>query len=444
MIKKNNLFIAKKKLNLDERLFHIGLILLPSATLFSAIILLISLISSYIKNYKLFLRDKSNQILIICAFLMILSCFKNSIFIDKNIHEILLGYNQNYRNLFWLDLFNWIPLFLCFWGFQPYLKTYAQRYNSTINLLIGTIPVVISCAGQYFLGWHEPIIKLNGLLVWYQSPLLGGEGVSGLFSNQNYTGFWLSVAWALSIGLLYLKSSNFYKKFFLILMSSSLLFFIILTTSRNAIISSILAMPFIFGFKIFLYIISILLILIFSLFLLYQIYPLDINIIKNSILTQDIFFQLFEKSFKFDFNNFFKYQRIDIFIKALIAIIEKPIFGWGAATFSYIYFLRDPINQVATQARHTHNIGIQLAYNYGLPVAVILTVFVLRLIIQNTKKLILNSQITKDLIIDKTWLGASVVAVFSQIYDITYYDGRVSILIWILLAGMKCIYDREV
>ena len=28
----------------------------------------------------------------------------SGIFIDKNIHEILLGFNQNYRNLYWLEV----------------------------------------------------------------------------------------------------------------------------------------------------------------------------------------------------------------------------------------------------------------------------------------------------------------------------------------------------
>ena len=28
-------------------------------------------------------------------------------------------------------------------------------------------------------------------------------------------------------------------------------------------------------------------------------------------------------------------------------------------------------------------------------------------------------------------------------YDVTYYDGKVSILIWIFLAGLKCIIEDE-
>ena len=439
MRKSHNLIYLKKDFKLDEQIFNLGILLLPSAVVFSIILLLISLLFSFTKNYKLFFQEKSNFILVICAFLMIISCVKNTFFIDHNTHQILFGQNENYKDLIWLDLFNWIPLFFCFWGFQPYLKTFTQRYNSSINLLIGTIPVVVSCIGQYFFKWYGPISGFNGLIVWYQKPLIEGNGISGLFSNQNYTGFWLSVAWAFSLGLIYLQSTNLCKRIFSILASSSLFYFIILTNSRNALISSIIPVPLIFGFKIFFLGILIILILVFFIFCLFQLTPLEISSIKNTNVSPNIFWQLFEKLFRFDFNNFIQYERIDIWIKSLLAILEKPIFGWGAATFFYIYILKDPVSK----ATHTHNLSIQLAYNYGLPVSIILTAFVLNLISKNSKKLFLNIKKTRASITDRTWLSATLIGVFSQSFDITYFDGKVSILIWILLAGTKCISENE-
>ena len=35
------------------------------------------------------------------------------------------------------------------------------------------------------------------------------------------------------------------------------------------------------------------------------------------------------------------------------------------------------------------------------------------------------------------------IIIISHLSDLTYYDGRVSLLIWILLAGLKCILDEE-
>ena len=40
-------------------------------------------------------------------------------------------------------------------------------------------------------------------------------------------------------------------------------------------------------------------------------------------------------------------------------------------------------------------------------------------------------------IVSKSWIAATIVVVLSQMNDITYYDGRISIIFWILLAGVK-------
>ena len=45
--------------------------------------------------------------------------------------------------------------------------------------------------------------------------------------------------------------------------------------------------------------------------------------------------------------------------------------------------------------------------------------------------------------IETFWFASALVAVISQLYDVTYFEGRVSILIWILLAGLKSITDNN-
>ena len=42
-----------------------------------------------------------------------------------------------------------------------------------------------------------------------------------------------------------------------------------------------------------------------------------------------------------------------------------------------------------------------------------------------------------DDIINKSWLAASIIIVISQMNDITYFDGRISVMFWILLAGLR-------
>ena len=44
----------------------------------------------------------------------------------------------------WLNLFNWLPLFIAFSGFQKYLSTEKQRMRFAQCLILGLIPLLIS------------------------------------------------------------------------------------------------------------------------------------------------------------------------------------------------------------------------------------------------------------------------------------------------------------
>ena len=46
-------------------------------------------------------------------------------------------------------------------------------------------------------------------------------------------------------------------------------------------------------------------------------------------------------------------------------------------------------------------------------------------------------------LVDKAWIAAALVSMIFHITDMPYYDGKVSIILWILLAGVKCIGDEQ-
>ena len=103
------------------------------------------------------------------------------------------------NTLIWLNLFNWIPSLIGFVGFQNYLKTKNDRLDFTKYLLAGTVPVIASCLLQLFFNLNGPYETFNGLIVWFQKPLEDTTGIAGLFSNQNYAGFWLAVSLPFSL-----------------------------------------------------------------------------------------------------------------------------------------------------------------------------------------------------------------------------------------------------
>ncbi len=95
---------------------------------------------------------------------------------------------------------------------------------------------------------------------------------------------------------------------------------------------------------------------------------------------------------------------------------------------------------VFTNAQHTHNIFLELAHNFGIPLAILITSAILYLLIRNLIK-IKKEKIKFDNLQSQAWLLSSFLVLLFHMTDIPYYDGRVSILISILFAGLRCILN---
>ena len=170
--------------NKGSYFFLLGLFFLPSAFPVSIIFLFLSLIISLRSSDKKFNLNKKNFLFIIISLLLIFSNFRY-LFTSA---EVLTPIGKHFS---WLDLFNWIPLFFCFFGFQKYLKTEKDRKTVAKTLLISSVPVIASCIAQMWFGWYGPFSTLNGLIVWFQK-VPTNSSATGLFSNANYAGFWFA------------------------------------------------------------------------------------------------------------------------------------------------------------------------------------------------------------------------------------------------------------
>ena len=426
-INSNRLILFFKK-NPGLKLFNLGIFFLPSTVLLGGTLLLFSLIMAGYKEKETFLKDKWNLPLFLSSGLIILSSLRNTFYPSlKDIENWDISYS-------WISLINWIPLFICFWGFQEYLKNVSYRELFAKSLIAGTVPVILSFIGQTIFNWEGPLELFDGLIIWFLKPVQRGD-LAGLFSNQNTAGFWLASVFPFSL-LLILNKQNFsQKKIISSIISFFIFYFAILTNSRNALIGLFLTISILLKVKY-------ILIIIFLILILSPIYFFSLNYISVEFATKlenIIPINMIKKLTRFDLGNILNYPRIEIFSKALKMITLKPILGWGAATFPFVYL----IYKGNFQAQHSHNLFIHLAYEFGLPLSFILISMIILLFIKSWGKIKFSEKNNGDLL-NKVWITSSLVACILHISDITYYDLRVSLLLWTLLAGLKCIATEKV
>ena len=418
----------KKKRIIGLKTFHIGLLLLASAPNISFILLLISSIIGSLNREDIFYKDRYNKPFIVVGILMFLSCvfvsLKGANFPDQEI------------SLTWIGLANWLPFFWCFWSFQIYLINKKLRISASKFLLFGSIPVVITGLSQYFLNWYGPYSFLNNLIIWFQRPLSIGSGVTGLFNNYNYFGAWLAIVLPLCLGFLIKENNNKINKIFFSLVSILIAYMIILSTSRSSILS------------IFLIIILLLtrikrLKIIYTL-MLFTVGILIINFIpylsKNLQESIFLFFPatLIDKTSLLSLIDINSFPRIDIWVNSLELIKDNWFFGYGGGSFHYFYDLYGKYDGI----QHTHNIFLEIAFNYGLPSALIISISII-LILKKISNKFFSKNLEELSEFDRLWIISFLVFIFIHMFDITYFDGRISLLSWILLAGIKQVNNEN-
>ena len=413
-------FKSYKLQKLGKLFFITGLIFLPSAIPLSIIFLLIALIFSLVKNINKFFLDKINILLIIISGLMIISNFRSFFYPSS------FPFSENNLTV-WIDLLNWIPLFLCFWGFQTYIKSEKDRKFVAKIFLISTFPVILSCILQFWFAIYGPFSTLNGIIVWFQrEPAY--SSVTGLFNNPNYAGFWLTAMWPFSAFTFLNKKNNF-----LILSYFGLLtYFLLLTNSRNALIGLLVSIPILFGAKILLFTFFIFILFLICFFGFINFYEIDKEVFSNIIPSR-----LIDKLLNLEFSRYINKNRLNDFKIAFNLIKSRPILGWGASTFPLMYLAFGG----TSDTQHVHNINLEIAYNYGIPVSLLLTSLVTIVVVKSFKLIFIDKNYNSS--INKAWFASTMVVLIYNFTDVTYYDGKLSLISWILLAGLKSIIDES-
>ena len=153
--------------------------------------------------------------------------------------------------------------------------------------------------------------------------------------------------------------------------------------------------------------------------------------------------QVINKFNNLSLTNIWGFRRINLWTESLNLISSRPIFGLGAAFFPILYSIY--YNPIYFTEQHTHNLFLELASGYGFIVSISFLIFISYLFFSTWQFLEKEKKVNyPNKIINKSWIASSVIIVLSQMYDVTYYDGRISIIFWVLLSGLRNIFTLNI
>ncbi|HJN36917.1 MAG: O-antigen ligase family protein [Prochlorococcus sp.] len=443
--------------------FQLGLLLLPSSALLAGALLFVSFLLGLFGRFAACWRDPWNWPLLLAALLMLLGC--------------LVSYSGW---LAWVGLGNWLPFFLGFWAFQPYLVSGASRRRCVLWLIAGTVPVVITGFGQLWWGWQGPWELAGGLIVWFMAP--GGQPpgrLSGLFDYANIAGAWLVLIWPLALAAVLQPGLSQRRRGLALVVAAAVVTALVLTSSRNAWGALMLAVPFVIGPMQWNWLLPL-----FVLGLL----PVLLAVVPGipsapqqwarSLLPEGLWTRITD--LQYGQERGLQHTRLSQWQLALRLVAERPWLGWGAAAFSVLY----PLYIGKKWHGHTHNLPLELALSHGLPVALLVVGLVLALLITAVQRGVLlpvaggsagaqrtaadeikvvdqinaaatragsrskagfhSKVVVRSTVFDRAWWTATLILVVLHGADLPFFDSRLNIAGWILLAGLRCIIRPQV
>jgi len=176
--------------------------------------------------------------------------------------------------------------------------------------------------------------------------------------------------------------------------------------------------------------------LIFFILILLCIYPIlgqSVQLFFRELIPDNIWMEFISSNFTD------RPLRINIWSESFEIIKQSPFFGSGAATFQILTF-----ENIRNKAIHSHNLPLELALQYGIPSMLIIVGNVIYLSYSTFRKIFFsNSQSLKTFIYEKAWVTSVLILISIHLFDIQYYDGRISIASWVLIAGIKQIIEDK-
>jgi len=197
---------------------------------------------------------------------------------------------------------------------------------------------------------------------------------------------------------------------------------VLLTRSRNGLGALALAGPFVIGPAQWLWLAPLLLVL--SLPVVLTVLPgvnADLQSWARNLLPATVQQRLTEQQTTTSLTRLSQWQF------GLTLIHQNPWLGWGASAFSVLY----PLFAQRKWHGHSHNLPLELAISHGVPVALLMVGTVLALLVLAVRRGILHQAP-----LERAWWTSALVLVVLHATDLPYFDARLNLLGWVLLAGL--------
>ena len=387
---------------------QLGLFFLASSALLGGILLVAGLVLlPWRQGVRSYWRDGLNRVLLVAA------------------GVLLTGATQAVSgDLAWWGLFNWLPFFWGFWGWQAYVATPDARRRCSGWLVAGTVPVLITGLGQMALGWQGPWSMAGDLVIWHMAP--GGNPggrLSGLFDYANITAAWLALTWPLLLACV-LQSPWGWRRRVLALVVVAHGLCLWLTASRNAWAAAVLAVPLLLGPGAWVWLLPLLLLALLPVALaVLPGVPVGLQDLARFMVPDSLWQRLTDQGFDRPVAT----TRLSQWSAASQLALERPWLGWGAGVFGVLYSQRSNFFP-----GHPHNLPLDLGLSFGLPVALLLLAAPIWTVVVAARHGMATASPT-----DRGWLAAFLLLASIHATDLPYYDARINMAGWFLLAGLR-------
>ena len=421
---------------------QLGLLIFPLSPFFGAVGIVLASLGTWIAQYRTIIRRPLNWGFALLSVLLIITA----------------GFAYDKTAAF-LGLFNFLPYFIVFAGFNALIQTPAQLRQLSWILVFSSLPVVILGFGQLFLDWSIKIRILWFVVEWDIEP--GGQPLgrmASIFMYANILAGYLMIVFILGLGLwvesyrrirgqinskfkiqnskLGVSSSSPHLTLLFLTMAVIANFVaLILTDSRNAWAIAIFAC------------------LAYTLYEGWRILVAGVAGIATSVLLAAFapspVAQLFRKVVPAFFwarlnDQMYPDRPVALLRKtqwqfALSLAGQRPWTGWGLRNFTLLYQAKMDV-----WLGHPHNLFLMVFAETGFPTALLFCGLLVWIFIAGVQLLRKSQHIeeVEDKLIFFSYLLVFVCWVLFNTADVSLFDFRLNTLSWLLFSAISGVAYR--